>query len=80
MNEHNNTVRATARTCERARYRRKHVTIFISTCTGALAWFMWDVVKGLLLGGVVAIILLYHYTRQIDVYRYLFTLGGQPDE
>ncbi len=61
---------------ERARNRRKYITILYSCGVGVCVSYALCAVHGLLLGSVVAILSLYHYTRKIDAVRRTFLIGG----
>lgn len=64
---------------ERVRNRRKYNTIFYSCVAGALMACVSNIVHGLLLGAMIAILSWYYFTRKLNTIRCIFLIGGPHD-
>jgi Flp pilus assembly protein TadB len=59
----------------RARNRRISRTIIYSCVAGALAWCVGSFVHSFLIGAIVSVLTLLHYTRQLEQYCRVHEIG-----
>lgn len=60
----------------RVRNRRVSRTIIYSMCAGAPVCYVGSLVHGFLVGSVVGIVALYHYTNKLERYHRVSRIGG----